>query len=99
MSKQTKRPAKTVTEQITVTAADTLTGEKLTAHGTVTVHKYRDHTRLVFAKVKTPFGLATLKLSFRPQIGWRKDSEEMPCVWLSVAWGAATEIVQRLAGA
>lgn len=98
MSKQTKRPTRTATEQITVTATDAFTNEKLTAQGTVTVHKYADGMRLVFAKVKTPFGLATLKLSFHPGIGWHKDAEDMPCTWLSVAWGAATETVQRLAG-
>lgn len=94
---KTKSPSQSRTQEITVKVKDSFANTVTEAKGTVTVHKYSDRTRLVFAKVKTPFGLGTLKLYFHPVSGWSKDAQDNPCSWLSVQWGSIGEVVQALA--
>lgn len=97
MATTTKRPKHSQTLPITVMVKDSFADEEFEANGTVTVHKYADGMRLVFAKVKTPFGLGTLKLSFHPASGWSKDAQDNPCSWLSVQWGSVSETVRAMA--
>lgn len=93
----TKRPERSQTSSITVMVKDSFANEEFEAKGTVTVHKYSNGNRLVFAKVKTPFGLGTLKLCFHPVSGWSQDAKNNPCSWLSVQWGSIGEMVQAMA--
>ena len=94
---RTKAPSTTQVHPIVASAKDSFTGEEFEAKGTVAVHTYRDHSKLVFAKVKTPFGIGTLKLSFHPQIGWSKDAQHMPCRHVAIAWGALAPTLAQLA--
>lgn len=93
---KTKTPTQKKVHAIAVTVQDSFADENFEAKGTVTIYKYRDGSKLVFAKVKTPFGLGTLKLSFNPVSGWSRDAVDMPCSWLHVNW---SDIAETLAGA
>lgn len=93
---KTKTPTTRNVYPITVSVKDSFADEEFEAKGTVTIHKYRDFSKLVFAKVKTPFGLGTLKLSYNPVSGWSRDAADMPCSWLHVNW---SDMAETLAGA
>lgn len=97
MTTTTKRPERSQTQPIAVMVKDSFADEEFEAKGTVTVHKYSDGSRLVFARVKTPFGLGTLKLYFHPVSGWSQDAKDNPCSWLSVQWGSIGKTVQAIA--
>lgn len=93
---KTKNPTQKRVFPIAVTVQDSFANTEFEAQGTVTIHEYRDFSKLVFAKVKTPFGLGTLKLSYTSGSGWSRDAADMPCRWLHVKW---SEIAETLAGA
>lgn len=96
---KTTRPEQTKTFPISVPVKDSFADEEFEANGTVTIHKYVDGMRLVFAKVKTPFGLGTLKLSFHPVSGWSRDAIQMPSSWLHVNWSCITNTLASMCAA
>lgn len=96
---KTKTPMTSNTCPITVSVKDSFADEEFEAKGTVTVHKYTDGMRLVFAKIKTPFGLGTLKLSFHPISGWSRDAIQMPTHWLHVNWSSVTNTLASMCAA
>lgn len=92
-------PEQTKTFPISVPVKDSFADEEFEANGTVTVHKYTNGMRLVFAKVKTPFGLGTLKLSFNPVSGWSRDAIQMPIGWLHVNWSSVAGTLASMCAA
>ena len=93
---KTKTPTTKKVFPVTVKATDSFTNKEFFVKGTATIFEYRDFSKMVFAKVKTPFGLGTLKLSYIPTLGWRRDAVEMPCCHVRVHW---SDIGDALAGA
>lgn len=94
---KTKMPNCSKVYPIAVTAKDSFSNKEFEAKGTVTIHKYKDGMKMIFARVKTPFGIGTLKLSFHPVSGWSKDSQSMPCSHVAIAWDTLSETLARLA--
>lgn len=94
---KTTTPTKTVTKAITVPVQDSFTGSEFEAKGTVILHKYASGVKMLFAKVKTPYGLGTLKLSCNPAGRWVRDAQQSPSSWLAPQWNKISETLCSLA--
>lgn len=94
---KTKTPVSTTTHEVEVPMQDAFYKTEHTFKGEVVIHKYSDGSALLFAKIKTAYGFATLKKSFNPKFGWKTENSDQPCTYLPISWESVQLVSDKAA--